>query len=190
MIGTGQAEHPDFVETGAFDAAIDHVGDSGGGPLAHRPGDHARLAEPAAAGAAAEDFHTHAFVDGFRDRHHRLFRIRPLVEVHQSVLADLPRHAGGVRANLVDLTVWAVFDVVERRHIHLPGGGQGAQQSVAAVWAALAFPVRDQFADPQHRLLTVTKHRSVDERGQRFGVEGRVTAHQHQRIVDVTIRRP
>ena len=64
--------------------------------LAHGAGDHARLAEPAAAGAAAEDLDRHPLVHRLGERHERLLRVRPRVEVHDGVLRDPPRHALGV----------------------------------------------------------------------------------------------
>src|SRR3712207_7964254 len=43
----------------------------------HRPGDHARLAEPAAPGAAPEDLHRVALVHGLGHGHQRLLRVGP-----------------------------------------------------------------------------------------------------------------
>ena len=65
--------------------------------LAHRAGDHARLAEAAAARAAAEDLHRHALVDRLGERDQGLLGVGPLVQVHDGVLGHPPRHAGPVR---------------------------------------------------------------------------------------------
>ena len=77
VVGAGQREQPDLLEAGLADAVLDHRADRLDRALAHRAGDHAGLAEAAAAGAAAEDLDAEALVHGLGQRHQRLGRVGP-----------------------------------------------------------------------------------------------------------------
>ena len=70
------------------------------------------LAEPAAAGAAAEDLDRHALVDGLGERHEGLLGVGPGVEVHDGVLGHAPRDPVRGRDDALDP---AVGQVVDRR---------------------------------------------------------------------------
>src|SRR5689334_12865050 len=98
VVGAGQREQPDLAEPAGRHALGDHRADRADGPLAHRPGDHPGLAEPAAAGAAAEDLHAVPLVYGLRDRHDGLARVRPRVQVHHGVLRNCGRYARAIRS--------------------------------------------------------------------------------------------
>ena len=54
---------------------------------------------------------------------------------------------------------------------------------VAAAGAALGLPVADHLGDREHDLLAVAEHGGVEEVGDRLGVERRVAAGQHDRVV-------
>ena len=94
VVRGGEGQQADLLEAGRLQALLDHLADAGDGTLPHRAGDHARLAEAAAAGAAAEDLDRHPLVDGLGQRHQRLLGVRPLVQVHHGVLG---RRATGRR---------------------------------------------------------------------------------------------
>src|SRR5262249_58625660 len=100
------------------DPALDHLPDRGDAPLADRPGDHPRLAEAAAPGAAAEDLHAEPLVHRLGDRHDRPGRVLPLVEVYNSVLGDRERRLRPVRGDAPDPPVRQVVDVVEAWNVH------------------------------------------------------------------------
>ncbi len=83
----------------------------------------------------------------------------------------------------------AVAHVVEPRHVHAAGRGQLLQQAVAAARPPGRLPGPDQLGDDQHGLLAVAEHGAVDELGDRLGVEGRVAACQHDRVVGAAVGR-
>ena len=151
--------------------------------LAHRTGDHAGLAEPAAARAAAEDLDRVALVHGLGQRHQRVARVRPRVEVHQGVLGDAPRNARTVGHDALDAAVGQVRDVVELGDVDAAGDGQSHEQLVAAAGSPVVLPLPDDVADGEHDLLAVAEHGGVDEVGDRLGVERGVAAGQHDRVV-------
>ncbi len=120
---------------------------------------------------------------GLRQRHQRLARVRPGVEVHQRVLVHSGRHPGPIGHDALDAPVGEVVDVVELRHVDAAGSSQPQQQAVSAIRATLVLPLAHDLADCQHHLLTVAQHSGVDEVGDRLRVEGGVTAGDHDRRV-------
>ncbi|MGX1269953.1 hypothetical protein RKD18_003147 [Streptomyces phaeoluteigriseus] len=183
VVGGGQRQQADLLEAGRLEALVHHVADAGDGTLAHRAGDHAGLAEAAAAGAAAEDLHRHPLVHRLGQRHEGLLGVGPLVEVHDGVLRHAPRDARPVRHDPGDAAVRQVLDVVEARDVHAAGLGQAEEDLLAAARPALGLPLPDDLRHVEHGLLAVADDRRVDEVGDRLGVEGRVTAGQHDRVV-------
>ena len=183
MVGARQAQQTDLFQTGGLQAVIDHLGDGVDGSLAHRTSDHARLAEPAAAGAAAKDLHRVTLVDGLGNRDDGLLRIRPLVKVHDGVLGDGERCLRTIRGNSTDRSVVEVFDVVEGGHIDPASFGKPHQQTFASARPALLLPVPDDLGDLQGGLLTVPQDGGVDEVGDGFGIEGGVTADEDDGVV-------
>ena len=85
------------------------------------------------------------------------------------------------------VAVRRVGHVVEGRHVDRPADREPAQQLLAAPRAALALPLADHVGDRQHDLLAVTEDGGVDEVGDRLGVERRVTARDHERVVVATV---
>ena len=128
VVGAGQREQADLLEAGGADAVLDHRADRGDRALADRAGDHAGLAEPAAARAAAEDLDAEPLVHRLGQRHQRLGRVGPGVEVHQRVLVHAVRDAGQVGGDGRDRAVGGVRHVVERRHVDAAADRQPAQQ--------------------------------------------------------------
>ena len=189
VIGAGQAEQTDLLQPGRLDAALHHRPDGLDAALPHRSGDHARLAEPAAAGAAPEDLHRVALVHGLGQRHQRLLRVRPRVQVHHRVLDHPGRHTRSVRRHRRQRPVGSVRDVVELGHVDAAGLGQAQQQPVATAGSSLALPLPDHRGDGQGDLLAVAQHGGVDEVRDRLGVERGVPTGQHDRLVLATIDR-
>ena len=93
-VGGGQRRERHLVVAGAAQALVDHAPDLLGRALAHGPGDHARLAEPAAPGAAPEDLDVEPVVDDLGERHELVLGVRPVGEVGDGALLDLGRHVG------------------------------------------------------------------------------------------------
>ena len=87
-VGRAQRRERDFVVAGAAEAAFDHRAHLLLGALAHRPRDHARLAEAAAARAAAEHFDVEAVVHHLDERHELVLGVRPLAEIGDRALVD------------------------------------------------------------------------------------------------------
>ena len=117
---------------------------------------------------------------GQRDQ--RFPRIRPEVKVHDRVLADLPRDAGPVRDDPLDTAVGEIGHVVEPRDVHTATRGEPQQQPVAAAWAARVLPLANDFGDGEDDLLAVAQHGGVDELGDRFRVERRVSPGDDHRV--------
>ena len=97
-VGARQRRERDLVVAGAAQAFVHHRADLLLRPLAHRTGDHARLAEAAAARAAAEDLDVQPVVHDLDERHELLLRVRPLGEIRDRALVDL-------RGNVVEARV-------------------------------------------------------------------------------------
>ena len=129
MVGARQAEQADLLVARPLQPGVDHLADGLQRPLAHRARDHAGLAEPAAARAPAEDLDGVALVDGLGERHERVARVGPLVEVHDGVLAHAPGHAVAVRPDRRDAAVVVVVDVVEARDQPGDGGFAGLTEN-------------------------------------------------------------
>ena len=87
-VGGRQRREADLVVAGAAQPVADHRANLLGGPLAHRAGDHARLAEAAPAGAATEDLDAQPVVDDLGERDEGSLRVRPLGEVGDGALVD------------------------------------------------------------------------------------------------------
>ncbi|MCU0506730.1 MAG: hypothetical protein MUE82_13385, partial [Chloroflexi bacterium] len=63
VVGGGEAREPDLLVAGRREDRVRRLDRHGGGPLAERPELHPRLAEAAAAGAAAHDLDLRAVED-------------------------------------------------------------------------------------------------------------------------------
>ena len=189
VVGAGQRQQADLFEAGGTQALLDHRADRLDAPLAHRTGDHARLAEPAAARATAEDLDRHPLVDGLGERDERRLRVRPLVEVHHGVLLDPRRHAGAVRRDGRDASVRPVRHVVEARDVHAAGRGEAGEQPVASAGTSLGLPVAHDVGDRADDLLAVAEHGGVDEVGDRLRVERGVPAGDDDRVRLVAVGR-
>ncbi len=122
-------------------------------------------------------------MDRLGERHQRIAGIGPRIEVHQGVLGDAPRDARLVGYDALDAAVRKIRDVVELGYVDTAGRCEAEQQLIAAAGAAFALPLADDLADLEDDLFAVTEHGGVDEVGDRFGVERRVPAGEHDRIV-------
>ena len=100
-------------------------------------------------------------------------------------LRDPPRDARTVRHDALDPAVGQVVDVVELRDVDAAADRQPVQQLVARRpgRAALGLPLADHLGDREHDLLAVTEHGGVEEVRDRLGVERRVPAGEHDRVL-------
>ena len=168
-------------------ARVDHLADALQRPLPDRAGDHPGLAEPAAAGAAAEDLDARPLVHGLGQRHERLLRVRPCVQVGGGALGDGAGHPRVDRGDGGDRAVGAVGHVVERRHVAAVDRGQPQQQLPPPARAAVGLPGLDDVGDLADHLLAVADRRDVDEVGDRLRVERRVAARDDDRVVGPSV---
>ncbi len=187
VVRGGQGEEADLLEAGGLQALLHHFADAGDASLPHGARDHAGLAETTAAGAAAEDLHGHALVDGFGERDQGLLGVGPLVEVHDRVLGHTPRHAGAVGHDTADAAVRQVLDVVEAGDVDVAGLGEAEEDLFAPARPPLGLPGADDLGHVEDGLLAVADDRAVDELRDRLGVEGRVAAREDDRVVDGTV---
>ena len=186
VVGGAQREQAHLLEAGRGEALLDHLADAGDRTLAHGARDHAGLAETATTRAAAEDLDAHPLVDGLGHRHERLLRVRPLVEIHDGVLRDAPRHTVRLLAqhDTLDAPVGQVVDLVHRRHVDAARAREFEQQPATPAGALGELPLLDDVGDEQDGLFAVTDDGGVDEVGDRLGVERRVPAREDDRVVD------
>ena len=191
VVGAGEREQPDLLETGGRQAPLDHLADAGDAALTDRSGDHSGLTEPAASGAAAEDLDAHPLVYRLRQRHERLLRVGPGVEVHDRVLGHSPRHARvcRVRGDPLDPPVRQVGDVVEPRHVDRAGAGQAQEELDPAPRHTVPLPSGHDIGDHEDGLLAVADDGGVDEVGDGLGVEGGVAAGDDDRMGVVAVDR-
>ncbi len=146
----------------AGDGAVDDLGHVA---LAHRAGDHPRLAEAAAPHAAPHDLQRQAVVDRLDHR-----------------------HQGGRRRERVQVAHDARLGAA--RLARPPQAGDGAdpgQQRGAVLAGPLA--VADGVRDLQQRLLPVAHAHDVGEGAQHRRVRGAVPADEHQRVAVAAVGR-
>ena len=129
-VGARQRRERDLVVAGAAQALADHRAHLLLGPLPDRAGDHARLAEAAAARAPAEDLDVQPVVHDFDERHELVLRVRPLGEIGDRALVDQRRDVGEARRDRADERA-VVLDVVHRRHVDAGDRRELAQHGFA-----------------------------------------------------------
>ena len=174
-----------LVVPAPLEPAADHVAHLRRRALAHGPGDHAGLAEAAAAGAAAEDLDVEPVVHHLGQRHERARAGRASRPGRRTVrLATSAGHAG-VAGRVATRRPSAYSRRVERRHVDALDRGQRAPAArpVAPLGHGRRQPGPDGLGDLADDLLPVAEHEGVDEVGQRLGVEGAVAAGDHQGVV-------
>ena len=93
-VGGRQAGEGDLVVAGAAQALGHHRAHLVGRALAHRAGDHPRLAEPAAPGAAPEHLDVEPVVDHLGERDQLVAGVGPVGEVGDRALLDPLGHVG------------------------------------------------------------------------------------------------
>ena len=145
---------------------------NGQAAFAHRPVDHAGMAEPAAPGTAPGNLHGQPVVDGLGKGHHLPGRERGRVEVGHNGLV----HPVLARDQAVGTAVRArgeIFRDVDARH-----GGQTGQQFPARTSIGLARG--HGLHDRDQRLLAVAQDHGVEKRGHGFGIEGAAAAGDDQ----------
>ncbi|CAB4963302.1 unannotated protein [freshwater metagenome] len=187
MVGTRERQQPHLFEAGRVDRGLHHLADSGDRALSHRTGDHARLAEAAAPGAAPEDLDRRPLVHGLGEGHEGGLGVGPSVEVHERGLSHAPGDVGPVGHHAPDAAVGQVLDIVKAGHVHVVETGKAQQQLVAAVGTASGLPLAHDLADGQHHCFAVTGHSNVDEVGDGLGVEGGVAARHHHGMRLITV---
>ena len=188
-IGGGQRGEAHLGVPGGTQPRADQAAHLLGRPLAHRAGDHPRLAEAAAAGTAAEHLHRQAVVHDLGERGERPFRVGPLAEIGNGALVHHRRYVGITRGHRHQRRA-VVLDVVQRRHVHPGDVRQGTQHRLAAARCAPGgLPLAHHGGDLGDHLLALAEHGQVDEVGQRLGIERGVPTHHHQRMLGAAGRR-
>ena len=184
-VRAGQGGERDLVVAGAAQPVADHGPHLVGGAFPDRPGDHPGLAEPAAAGAAAEHLDVEPVVDDLDQGDELVLRVGPLGEVGDGALLD-PLGDVGVAGPHRHQGRPVVLDVVEGRDVDAGQLGEVAQHVVAG---GVSLAGQDG-GDLPDRLLAVADDEHVDEVGQRLGVVGAVAARDHERVVVVAVLGP
>ena len=153
-----------------------------GRALAHRAGDHAGLAEPAAAGAAPEHLDVEPVVHDLGERHELAASGRASRPGRRSVRFSTTAGRGGVdRHGGLEPAVGQVAGLVQRRDVDALDPGQRAQD-VEALGPTAGDPRGDDLGDLADDLLAVAEHDEVEEVGERLGVVGAVAAGADERV--------
>ena len=187
-VGGGQRGERDFVVAGAAQAVAHHGADLLLRAFAHRPGDHPRLAEPAAPGAAPEHLDVEPVVHHFDERHELVLGVRPVAEIGDRALVDPFGDVGEAGADLGDEGA-VVLDRVHGGHVDAGDRGQLPQHPLAGGTAG-PLPGRDHLGDLADGLFAVADHEGVDEVGHGLGVERAVPADDDERVLGPAILRP
>ena len=182
VVGGGERGQADLVVTRGGEPARDGGDDLVGRTLAHRAVRDARLAEPAAARAAAEHLHGEAVVHELGERHHGLGERVGAAEVLHHALVH---HGGNVLARARDGVAARgagplVAEPVQGRHVDAAQTRQAPQDLKATgpgVAQAAVLP-----ADLGDRFLALTDQEGVEEDRERLGVEDARTAADDDRV--------
>jgi hypothetical protein len=161
----------DLAEAAGLEALLDHLADTLDRSFPHWTRDHPGLAEPTAAGAAAKNLYAHPLVDTLRDRHQRLLRVGPLVEVHRGAFGHPLGGSLIVRSHLCDLAIGQITDVIAAWYVHTVDFGEPAQQFLPPSRTSLLFPVSDHCSDFEDDLFAIPQDGGVDEVSDRLWVE-------------------
>ena len=149
--------------------------------LAHRAIDHARLAEAAAARAAAQHLDVDAVVHDLHERHDDALGIGCRIEIGNHVLDHRARHALLLRLERGQRAVLVVGRLIQAGHVDAAKMRQPAQAFLARYALGLA---RLHHVDRLQRAdLAVADGESIDEVMQRFRIERARTARDDDGIL-------
>ncbi len=182
IVGGRQRRQRRLVVAALLDPADERVDDRDRVALAHRPVDHAGLAETAALGAAARDLDRHAVEDRLGVRQRRVVGEREAVDVGDPGALRARRHAR-IQRRPDDHEAGLGVDLgrVQLRHVQRIALGQAAQALAAGdTGATQRRRLEHQRRQP---LLGLADEERVDERRQRLGVGRGRPAGDHQRRV-------
>ena len=168
----------------------DHRAHLGLGTFAHRPRDHARLAEAAAARAAAEHFDVQSIVHDFCQRHELVARVRPVGEIGDRALHDSLGHIRVARRHRHEALA-VVLDVVHRRHVHARDRRELVEHTLPRPGSATArLPRAHDFGDLGDDLFAIADREPIHEVRQRLRVVGAVPAGADERMLGTSFSRP
>ena len=148
-----------------------------GAALPHRPVAEARLAEPAASNAAAEDLQVCPVVDDLRIGDDRLRRIVRLVQIPHNAL-DHPLRRAVQGFNGLEPSIRAIVMAVKRRHID--AGNLHHFMEKARLVPPFALGLAVEVENLRRHLLPFSQREKVDKVRQRFRVHSADAAGKHQ----------
>ncbi len=188
-VGTRQRRQRHLVVAAPFQAPLHHLAHLRRRPLAHRAGDHARLAEPTAPRAAAEHLDVEPVVDDLGQRDERSSRVGPLRQVAHRPLRRLRAARGRPAAE------WRPAGPRRTRARRAPGrtrlrrrpARRNSRRVSRAPAGADAAPGHHGLVHLPHHFLAVAQHERVDEVGQRLGVEGTVAARHDEGVLGAAV---
>ncbi len=126
VVAAAQAEQADLLEAGGLQDLVHCVQHLLHWPLAHRPEDHAGLAEAAAPRAAALDLDGRAVVDGVDERHDEVGGGRG--HGRQDALDHRGRRCVVDRLHLRHRAIVVVAHGIQMRHVHPADARQAAPE--------------------------------------------------------------
>ena len=182
IIAAGQAHQRNFIIARIFHQLARHFHQMIGAALAHGAIQHARLTEPAAARAAAEDFQHDAVVHDFAVGHDQLFRIIRRVQIGDHRLAhNFRRAAFRLGRDGSNRSIGVAGYIVQARHVD--SGDRRAHLQIFRARRAAFLPadVRIDGLIGFHFAIADGKH--IHKIRQRFGVERAGAAADHERII-------
>ena len=187
MVGRRQTRQAQFVITGIAAELARAFADELGAALTEWAVELARLAEAAAAHAAAQHFDTGAVLHGTDQRHHKVFGRLVVVHIFDDRLGDTLRHAGAVGLDGFDAAILFIRHIVERRDVNAGDLRHFQQQPIFC--PALLFALLDSGADVLQHLLTLAQLHDIEEISHRLGIADAGAARDDERPAGVTVRR-
>ena len=160
VVAAREAQQRRLLAAGVFEALLAYLDDPLGAPGADGPVDIARLAEAAAAHAAAEELHVHAVVDYLRARHDGRRGIIGLVQVGDYALChDLRRALEGPQ--LTERAVVVPARLVERGDVDALN--LGGLDEEAALLPALVAGLLEEAQDLDVHLFALAEDHEVEK---------------------------
>ena len=185
MVGGGKAGQAQLVIAGVAAQLARAVADEFGAALTERAVQLPRLAEAAAAHAAAQNLHAGAVLHGAHQRHHKVCGRGEIVHILHDGLGHGGGHAGAVGGDGFNAPVLFVRYIVKRRHIH--AGQLGKLQQKLLLVPVLLFAGLDGGADILQHLLALAQLHHVKEIRHRLGIADARPAGDDQRPALVTV---
>ena len=197
VVGRGEARQPNLLIAGRPQNRLGGRDGHVWRALPQRPRLHSRLAEAAAACAAAHDLDLGPVEDDAHVRHELANAMHGGFEVGGDAARDGGRGSVVETVQAVEPAIGAVARAVQRGHVHARDARQGTQDCgpinapvpLAGFGVQAAVPAErlQDVADLEDHVFALAQHHSIDEIRKRLGIGDDRTPGDDQRIGLVTL---